>query len=597
MKTYTATATFNGQQYTDTKTETIPATSAGTYTYSETPEWVWSDDLSSATATFTANEDASVTQSVEATITSEVTQPATETEPGVKTYTATATFNGQQYTDTKTGAIPATGAGTYTYSETPEWVWSDDLSSATATFTANEDASVTQSVEATITSEVTQPATETEPGVKTYTATATFNGQQYTDTKTGAIPATGAGTYTYSTTPEWTWDSNYKSATAKFVSNEDPAIFEVVNATITSEIVSAPSYNKKGERKYTATVIFNDQTYTDTKTEEISATPVIITSTTPTIITSDDGNNNGSGTTTTTTGNTDSGNAFKNGNNGSNSNNTGYNYNNNNYNDRIVISSNVPTYVADRTYTGTMQYADTSAIDTNKMLLSGTLSAVNPGTYTYTVTPINGYAWSDGTTGSKTVTWRIVNNTTYSNSYNNSYGYNYNPYYNTYTANRNSIVSNGNMVSAGVQISSYVAYVGEPVQVSNTGKYVAVVYNSVTGNPIAVIPPNTTSYFTMPDANAVVRLADDIRQTTSTTTTAAASEICIYDANMKLYKTASTTKDVVTIKFGKDNANKTVRLYSGKNKSGKLLFETKTDSEGTLSFTINHGREYSVVLG
>ena len=44
---------------------------------------------------------------------------------------------------------------------------------------------------ATITSEVTKPATCTEDGVRTYTATVTFNGKTYTDTKTEAIKVTG----------------------------------------------------------------------------------------------------------------------------------------------------------------------------------------------------------------------------------------------------------------------------------------------------------------------------------------------------------------------------------------------------------------------
>ncbi len=476
----------------------------------------------------------------------------------------------------------------YTYSTAPEWTWSDDFSAATATFIADEDASVTEIVDAVITSEVTKEATETEPGEKTYTAKVTFRDQEYTDTKTEAITAaeTPETEYTYSTAPVWTWADDFSTATAVFTADEDESVTESVDAKVIAEVTKEATKTEPGEKTYTAMVTFHDKIYSDIKTKSIPATSITIAPKPSTIITSDSGNNS-SGTTTTDTVNKKV------------SGNTVYNHNN----DRIIISSNIPTYVADRIYNGSVQYADTSAIDTNKMLLSGTLSAVNPGTYTYTVTPINGYAWADGTTASKTVTWRIVNNTAYYNPY--AYGpYSYNPYgynsygYNAYTANRNNVVfGSRDMMAAGVQISNFAAYVGEPVYVSNAGKYVAVVYNSITGYPIAVVPPCTNGYFIMPDANVIVKLVDDVKSATSTATTAAKSDIYIYDANMKLYKTASTTKDYVTIKFGKDNANKTVKLYSGKNKSGKLLFETKTDSDGTLSFNINHGKEYSVVIG
>ena len=125
-----------------------------------------------------------------ATITSEVTKPATCTEDGVRTYTATVTFEGKTYTDTKTEAIKVTG---HKYGE-PVWSWTG-VESATATFTCENDASHTQVVNATITSEVTKEATCTEDGVRTYTATVTFEGKTYTDTKTETIKATGEHTW------------------------------------------------------------------------------------------------------------------------------------------------------------------------------------------------------------------------------------------------------------------------------------------------------------------------------------------------------------------------------------------------------------------
>ncbi|MDD6245845.1 MAG: S8 family serine peptidase, partial [Firmicutes bacterium] len=149
------------------------------------PVWSWTG-VESATATFTCEHDSTHTQVVNATITSEVTKPATCTEDGVRTYTATVTFEGKTYTDTKTDVIKATG---HKWGE-PTWSWTN-VDSATASFTCENDASHKETVKATITVEDTKKATCTEDGVRTYTATVTLDGKVYTDTKTRTLPATG----------------------------------------------------------------------------------------------------------------------------------------------------------------------------------------------------------------------------------------------------------------------------------------------------------------------------------------------------------------------------------------------------------------------
>ena len=74
----------------------------------------------------------------------------------------------------------------------PEWSWSNDGKTCTVTFTCANDETHKESPEVTVTSEVKTPATCTETGVTTYTATVEFNGQTYTDTKDVAdIPAIG----------------------------------------------------------------------------------------------------------------------------------------------------------------------------------------------------------------------------------------------------------------------------------------------------------------------------------------------------------------------------------------------------------------------
>ena len=82
-------------------------------------------------------------------------------------------------------AIPATG---HAYGA-PVWKWNDDFT-ASATFTCGNDASHVETVNAAVTNEVTTEATCEVDGVRTYTAKVTFEGKEYTDTKTEVIPAT-----------------------------------------------------------------------------------------------------------------------------------------------------------------------------------------------------------------------------------------------------------------------------------------------------------------------------------------------------------------------------------------------------------------------
>jgi len=152
------------------------------------PVWSWTDDFK-ATATFTcANNDAHV-ENVTATVTNAVTTEATCEVDGVRTYTAKVTFEGKEYTDTKTETLPATG---HAYG-TPVWKWNDDYT-ASATFTCGNDASHVETVNAAVTNEVTTEATCEADGVRTYTAKVAFEGKEYTDTKTETLPATGHDT-------------------------------------------------------------------------------------------------------------------------------------------------------------------------------------------------------------------------------------------------------------------------------------------------------------------------------------------------------------------------------------------------------------------
>ena len=245
------------------KTETtleklaIPATG---HAYG-TPVWKWTDDFK-ATATFTcANNDAHV-ENVTAIVTNAVTTEATCEADGVRTYTAKVTFEGKEYTDTKTEVIPATG---HAYG-TPVWKWTDDFK-ATATFTCTNDATHVKNVTAEVTSAVTTPAACETTGVRTYTAKVTFEGKEYTSSKTEVIPATG---HAYGE-PVWKWNDDF-TASATFTCGNDASHVKNVTAEVTSAVTTPAACEADGVRTYTAKVTFEDKEYTDTKTEVIPAT-------------------------------------------------------------------------------------------------------------------------------------------------------------------------------------------------------------------------------------------------------------------------------------------------------------------------------------
>ena len=362
--TTAATCTENGvMTYTcttcsDTKTETIAATG---HAYGE-PVWSWTDGFE-ATATFTCANDATHVENVTAEVTSAVTTPAACETTGVRTYTAKVTFEDKEYTSSKTEVIPAAGhtltavakvpatcetAGTsahwkcevcgklfsdaegktettlekltipatsHAYGE-PVWKWNDDFT-ASATFTCANDTSHVKKVDATVTSEVTEGSCEVG-GTRTYTAKVTFEGKEYTDTKTEPVPAKGhtltaveavpatcetAGVKAHwvcsvcgklfsdaegktETTleklaipatghaygaPVWKWNDDF-TASATFTCGNDASHVETVNAAVTNEVTTAATCETTGVRTYTAKVTFEDKEYTDTKTEVIPAT-------------------------------------------------------------------------------------------------------------------------------------------------------------------------------------------------------------------------------------------------------------------------------------------------------------------------------------
>lgn len=153
-----------------------------------------------ATITATAKDGSGVSASCTLTVThgKMVQTPkkdATCTVDGTEEYW-TCEICGKHFKD-ESGTIPTTPeenkiqATGHSYGE-PVWNWSEDGKTCTVTFTCEKDETHKETPKVTVTSAEKAPATCTEAGVTTYTATVEFNGKTYTDTKDVAdIPAIG----------------------------------------------------------------------------------------------------------------------------------------------------------------------------------------------------------------------------------------------------------------------------------------------------------------------------------------------------------------------------------------------------------------------
>ena len=267
--TYKATGkTDDGYRYTASDKKT---SDAGQHQYTGT--WAWEpvkDDNGNVTG-YTASvtgvkcsvcddepkaEQITVADAVKDT---EKSVAATCTEKGKDVYTATATVKDAEgkteigtLTDTYEVELAALG---HKYGA-PVWNWTkgeNNTYTATATFTCANDEKHVETVDAKVT-EKSDGATCTEAGKITYTATVTFEGKDYTGTKTEEVAALGHD-YKVSEKDGWKWTADKEkgyTAVATFVcsrckdSHDETA--DVVKEDKNSQII------------YTATAKYTDET-------------------------------------------------------------------------------------------------------------------------------------------------------------------------------------------------------------------------------------------------------------------------------------------------------------------------------------------------
>ena len=274
---YTATATVKdaeGKTEIGTLTDTYEVELAALGHKYGAPVWNWTkgeNNTYTATATFTCANDEKHVETVDAKVT-EKSDGATCTEAGKITYTATAAFNGKDYTNTKEKAIKAIG---HKYGE-PTWNWTkgeNNTYTATATFTCANDEKHVETVDAKVT-EKSDGATCTEAGKITYTATVTFEGKDYTGTKTEEVAALGHD-YKVSEKDGWKWTADKEkgyTAVATFVCSRCKD-----SQDVTADVVKE---DKNSQIIYTATAKYTDKTgkeftATATKSTKMSVSYIV----------------------------------------------------------------------------------------------------------------------------------------------------------------------------------------------------------------------------------------------------------------------------------------------------------------------------------
>lgn len=268
--TYTAKATCLGQELTETKDAEVQEGTALGHKYKG--EIKWSEDFKSATAEFTC-ETCKDVQNVKADVTAK-TDNATCTTGGKVTYTAKAELkdkNGKVLataTDTKETTVDALG-----HDYKAKFDWAKDGSSAKATLTCKR-GDDTQTVDAVVTKDEKNcvAPTCTEAGKNVFTATATYEGKEYTDTKEVAVPALGhhyvdgvcdrCGAiklpFTDVNEGDWFYDKVAYVYHHKLMTGTSETTFEP-NATLTRAMMVQILYNKEGRPAATT----NGNPYTD----------------------------------------------------------------------------------------------------------------------------------------------------------------------------------------------------------------------------------------------------------------------------------------------------------------------------------------------
>lgn len=265
-KVFTATATLNGQTYTDTKSFTV-ASPGHQYDF-QNPTFKWADDYSSCKGTLTCAVCKEKKMHYNCAVSDNKADIDYDCEKGgTITHTATFYVMGNPISGTKDEVIePKSHA--YDQEKNPvQFTWADDASSCKALYTCS-DCGKTTDVDAKVEKDTEKSVapTCTEKGKDVFKATASVEGvegSEATSEKEIEVAAKGHS-YDLEKDPEFTWAEDNKSATASFACTECDHK-EVVDCDVTYKSEGA-TCTEAGTVTYTATCEFNGKTFTGTKT-------------------------------------------------------------------------------------------------------------------------------------------------------------------------------------------------------------------------------------------------------------------------------------------------------------------------------------------
>ncbi len=325
---------------------TTSATNVGTYTATATPKanYAWSDGTTTAK-----------------TLTWKITEKASSSLT-VTLATTTYTYDG---TAKEPAVTVKDGSTTLTLNTHYTVAYSNNTNAGTATATITMKGNYSGTITKNFTIERAKTASATASD-KTYNGSAQIGVTGTSVDLSGTTSATNVGTYTATATPKANYAWSDGTTTAK---------------TLTWKIT------EKASSSLTVTLAITTYTYDGTAKEPavtVKDGSTTLTSGTHYTVSYSNNTNTGTATVTITMKGNYSGTITK--------------------NFTIERAKTASTTVSDKTYNGSAQ----TGVTGRNVDLSGTTSATNVGTYTVTATPKANYAWSDGTTTAKTLTWKIT---------------------------------------------------------------------------------------------------------------------------------------------------------------------------------------------
>lgn len=203
---------------------------------------------------------------------------------------------------------------------------------------------------------------------------------------------------------------------------------------------------------------------------------------------------------------------------------------------RLANIATVPSQSGTLKYTGASQSPSWSNFDSTKLTLGGVTSGTNAGTYTATFTPKANYAWSDGSTTAKSVSWTIGKVTL------------------TVTADSVSKVYDGNALTASTaKITSGSLVSGQTISYTVSGSITNVgsVANVLSAVKVLSGSTDVSANYTITTVNGTLTIT--AKKTTFTVTLSQTSYV--YDGNAKT--------PTVTVKDGSTTLTTTDYTVSG----------------------------------